>query len=124
MVMTRLWDEETASGSNELRLKTYESLGRATNIARTHLDNMMANLTGPQLETASRLLRYLVTPTGSKIAQEPSALASWSEVPAAEVEAFLTRLTAPDMRILKTVQTPNQPTRYEIFHDVLAPAIL
>jgi WD40 repeat protein len=124
MVLTRLWDQERANGSHELRLKTYEELGRAINIARTHLDNMMAKLSGPQLDTAAKLLRYLVTPTGSKIAQESSALASWSEVSEAEVQEFLTRLTAPDMRILKTVQTPGQPVRYEIFHDVLAPAIL
>lgn len=124
MVLTRLWDQERANGSQQLRLKTYEELGRAINIARTHLDNMMAKLSGPQLDTAAKLLRYLVTPTGSKIAQESSALASWSEVPEAEVQEFLTRLTAPDMRILKTVQTPGQPVRYEIFHDVLAPAIL
>jgi len=124
MVLTRLWEQERANRSHQLRLKTYEELGRAINIARTHLDNMMAKLTGSQLDTAAKLLRYLVTPTGSKIAQESSALASWSEVSEAEVQEFLTRLTAPDMRILKTVQTPGQPVRYEIFHDVLAPAIL
>jgi tetratricopeptide (TPR) repeat protein len=40
------------------------------------------------------------------------------------VQAILNRLGAPDMRILRTVQAPEQPVRYEIFHDVLARAIL
>ncbi|MEA2204789.1 MAG: hypothetical protein QOE77_1565 [Blastocatellia bacterium] len=124
VVLTRLWEQEKENSSSVLRLKTYDAMGRALNIARTHLDNMMAKLTAAQRETASQLLRYLVTPSGSKIAQESGALASWSEVHAAEVESLLNRLSAPDMRILKTVQTPGQPLRYEIFHDVLAPAIL
>jgi len=124
VVMTRLWEEERAKNSHLLCLQTYDSMGRALNIARTHLDNMMAKLTEPQRETAASLMRYLVTPSGSKIAQEAGALSSWSEVPPAEVETLLNRLNAPDMRILKTVQTPGQPLRYEIFHDVLAPAIL
>jgi tetratricopeptide (TPR) repeat protein len=124
MVLTRLWDEEHAAGSSVLRLQTFEKLGRATNIARTHLDVMMSRLTAVELDAAAAVLRYLVTPTGSKIAQEPAALASWSELSEAEVETILSRLNAPDMRILRTLQAPGEPVRYEIFHDVLARAIL
>src|SRR5262249_35599295 len=36
MVLTRLWNEECASGSLVLRRDTFEKLGRAANIARTH----------------------------------------------------------------------------------------
>lgn len=124
MVLTRLWDEEHAAGSSVLRLQTFEKLGRAANIARTHLDVMMSRLTAAELDAAAAVLRYLVTPTGTKIAQEPAALASWSELSEAEVETILSRLNAPDMRILRTVQAPGEPVRYEIFHDVLARAIL
>jgi len=70
MVLTRLWNEERAQGSHALRLSTFESLGRAENIARTHLDTMMGKLTGPESNTAANILRYLVTPAGTKIAQE------------------------------------------------------
>ncbi|MCU1264674.1 MAG: hypothetical protein JWM21_992 [Acidobacteria bacterium] len=124
MVLTRLWDEETAGGSRVLRLQTYDALGRAENIARTHLDTMMSRLTDLERATGANILRYLVTPSGTKIAQEAGALASWSELPPAEVQSFLDRLSAPDMRILRTVQAPGQPARYQIFHDVLAHAIL
>ena len=124
VVLTRLWDEEIKEGSNVLRLETFIKLGRAANIALTHLDTMMAKLSAAERNTAANVMRYLVTPAGTKIAQEAGALASWSELPEAEVQTILNRLSASDMRILKTVQVPNQPSRYEIFHDVLANAIL
>lgn len=124
MVMTRLWDEETAAGSRKLRLQTYDALGRAENIARTHLDTVMSKLTDAEHRDAASVLRYLVTPSGTKIAQEAGALGSWTDLAESQVQAILTRLSAPDMRILRTVQAPGQTTRYEIFHDVLAQAIL
>jgi tetratricopeptide (TPR) repeat protein len=124
VVMTRLWDEETAQGSDVLRLQTFEKLGRAENIARTHLDTVMSKLTETEHNDAAGILRYLVTPSGSKIAQEAAALVSWTDLGEGEVQAILTRLSAPDMRILRTIQTPGETTRYEIFHDVLAQAIL
>ncbi|MDX6613292.1 MAG: hypothetical protein QOD75_2478 [Blastocatellia bacterium] len=124
VVMTRLWDEETAQGSNVLRLQTFEKLGRAENIARTHLDTVMSKLTEAEHHDAAGILRYLVTPSGSKIAQEAAALVSWTDLKESQVQAILTRLSAPDMRILRTIQAPGETTRYEIFHDVLAQAIL
>jgi cytochrome c-type biogenesis protein CcmH/NrfG len=124
MVLTRLWDEEHQTNSNVLRLKTFETLGRAANIVRTHLDTVMARLNDAERNEAADVLRYMVTPSGTKIAQETSALASWSELPETKVQNILNRLGAPDMRILRTVQAPEQPVRYEVFHDVLARAIL
>lgn len=124
MVLTRLWDEERAAGSHVLRLQTFEALGRAANIARTHLDTIMDRLTDSERDDAANILRYLVTPSGTKIAQEAGALASWTELTEEKVQANLTRLSGPDLRILRTVQAPGELTRYEIFHDVLAQAIL
>ena len=124
MVLTRLWNEERAAGSHALRLQTFEALGRASNIARTHLDTMMARLDQAERDAAAEILRYLVTPSGTKIAQEAAALTSWTELSKDQVDAILNRLTGPDMRILRTIQAPGQPVRYEIFHDVLAQAVL
>jgi tetratricopeptide (TPR) repeat protein len=124
MILTRLWDEERAAGSSVLRLQTFEKLGRAENIARTHLDTIMDRLTDAERADAANVLRYMVTPSGSKIAQEASALASWAELTETQVHSILTRLSSPNMRILRTVQAPGEPMRYEIFHDVLAQAIL
>lgn len=124
VVLMRLWNEERAVGSHVLRLQTFEALGRAENIARTHLDNVMSKLTAAEHNDAASILRYLVTPSGTKIAQEAGALASWTELTEQDTQAILTRLSAQDMRILRTIQAPGQPTHYEIFHDVLAQAIL
>jgi tetratricopeptide (TPR) repeat protein len=124
MVLTRLWDEERAAGSHVLRLQTFVALGRAENIARTHLDTIMGRLTDSERDDAANILRYMVTPSGTKIAQEAAALASWTELTEAQVQTILTRLSGPDMRILRTMQAPGELMRYEIFHDVLAQAIL
>jgi WD40 repeat protein len=124
MVLERLWHEEKAVGSRVMRLETFVKLGRAENIAKTHLDKIMEKLTDQERSTAACVLRYLVTPSGSKIAQEPDALVSWAELKEDEVDSILRRLSAADTRILRTVQVPGQPMRYEIFHDVMAQAIL
>jgi tetratricopeptide (TPR) repeat protein len=85
---------------------------------------MMAKLNVTERDGAAEILRYLVTPSGSKIAQEAAALTSWTELNKDQVEGILNRLTGSDMRILRTMQAPGQPVRYEIFHDVLAQAVL
>jgi hypothetical protein len=130
MVLTRLWDEEIAAGSGILRLSTLKQLGGAERVVRTHLDKEMDKLSQPERKIAARLFRFLVTPTGTKIALTPGDLISFAELPTEQVEQvepLLTRLSLPDVRILRSVAPPpDQPNarRYEIFHDVLAPAIL
>lgn len=123
MVLTRLWKEERAAGSRVMRLETLRRLGGTESIARTHLDTVMDQLSSEERDEAASALRFLVTPAGTKIAQEAGALASWSKLPEERVRAILTRLSAQDIRILRPVQIPGQPTRYEIFHDVLAAAV-
>ena len=124
MVLTRLWASETAAASGVLRLATYDALGRARGIAATYVDEMMALLSDPERETAARILRFLVTPSETKVAHEAAVVAAWAEVGEDEVTRVLVRLASPELRILRTVESPHQPTRYEIFHDVLAPALL
>jgi len=125
MVLTRLWEEEIAAGSGTLRLSTLGQLGGAESIVRTHLDKEMEKLSPLERETAGRLFRFLVTPTGTKIAHTPGDLVSYVESPPEQVEPVLTRLSSPDVRILRSMAPlPDQPAaqRYEIF--LLAPAIL
>ncbi len=125
LVMTRLWQAEIELGSRLLRLTTLKSLGGAEKIVRTHMDGVLKKLTRPQRFLASRILQYLVTPSGSKIALGPNDLASYAEAPPRQVGTLLHRLTQPDIRLLRAVQTPGKAeVRYEIFHDVLALPIL
>lgn len=79
LVMTRLWQQEINDRSRVLRLSTLNGLGGAERIVRTHLDGVMKKLTRPQRSLASRILQYLVTPSGTKIALKASDLASYAE---------------------------------------------
>jgi hypothetical protein len=121
LVLTRIWDEEKQARSNILRLTTLRHLGGAKRIVDGHLATVMTRLTRAERDTAAKIFRFLVTPDGSKIAYTVSALARSAELPQEKVQPVLTRLG--EARILRTVATPGQPPRYEIFHDVLGAAI-
>ncbi len=125
MVLTRLWDEETRIGSYALRLETLSRLGGAEKIVRTHLDAVMSKLTAPEQEICATFFDRLVTPSGAKIAQSADDLVTYTARPAARVTPVLKKLD--EARVLRPIAPPPQQphvTRYEIFHDVLAPAIL
>ena len=127
LVMTRLWDEEMGVGSRVLRLKTLEHLGGAVQIVKSHLDAAMSALPHSEQDAAARVFRHLVTPTGTKIAHTVPDLAEYAELPEEQVITVLDKLSGPEARILRPVAPPpDRPARfrYEIFHDVLAPAIL
>jgi WD40 repeat protein len=127
MVLTRLWGEEMAANSHTLRLETLRHLGGAERIVRTHLDKVMEKLSPEERDVAARLFRYLVTPSGMKIAHTPADLASYVELPPDEVSRVLLLLVSPEVRILRSIAPPPEEPdllRYEIFHDVLAASIL
>lgn len=127
LVLTRLWNEETARGSNELHRATLERLGGAQQIVRTHLDVTMQRLPSADRDIAARAFRYLVTPSQTKIAYTVADLADFAGVAPKQLTPVLQKLAHPEVRVLRSVAPavgePKQP-RYEIFHDVLAPAVL
>lgn len=123
LVLTRLWDKEMRQGSGVLRLKTLSELGGAKQIVRTHLDDAMNGLPPEEQEIAANIFRYLVTPSGTKIAYTVQDLAYYAKS-AQTLEPVLEQLAKGSVRILRKVTSPGESTRYEIFHDVLAPAIL
>ena len=125
LVMTRLWKAEMASGSRLLRLATLVRLKGAKEIVRTHLDDVMADLDATSQAVCASFFDRLVTPTGSKVACTRDDLANWAGKLAPQVPAVLQTLS--HNAILRTVAaSPDNPdaTSYEIFHDVLAPAIV
>lgn len=127
LVMTRLWREERAAGSHVLRLETLNRLGGADRIVRTHLDEVMNALMPTERRAAAQAFRYLVTPSGTKIAHTVADLADYAGVPQARLEPMMEKLSSGDVRIVRPIApSPGRPTvaRFEIFHDVLAPAIL
>jgi WD40 repeat protein len=127
LVMTRLWAEEAKRGSRVLRRETLASLGGAGWIVRTHLDEVMSDLTEQERDTAAEIFRYLVTPSGTKISLSTEDLAYLARVDPAHVSEVLERLAASSERVLRPVPPPlssDEPPRYEIFHDVMVPAVL
>jgi WD40 repeat protein len=126
LVMTRLWKEEAKLDSSVLRRETLASLGGADRIVRRHLDAVMSRLTEPQRDVAADMFRYLVTPSGTKIPHTAEDLAGLTGEPE-QVTEVLKRLAEGDDRVLRPVPPPlgsAEPTRYELFHDVMAPAVI
>jgi WD40 repeat protein len=127
LVMTRLWEEELLRGSHRLRLNTLYKLGGAANIVETHLDVNLTGFPNDEQEVTAAAFRYLVTPSGTKVAYTASDLAQLTGLPEERVEAVLEQLCTNDIRILRsydTQQVGRNVKNYEIYHDVLAPAIL
>jgi CHASE2 domain-containing sensor protein len=124
LVMKRLWDEEVTAGSTRLRLETLSRLGGADTIVRGHLDDVMVELPDDERDAAAAAFRFLVTSSGRKIALSSQELSEFSEADAAPLETALDHLESE--RILRPVPSPEPggEARHEIYHDVLAPAIL
>jgi WD40 repeat protein len=124
LVLERLWAEELDAGSRVLRFETLERLGGAERIVRTHLDAAMDELTEEDKELAAGAFRQLVTPSGAKIAHLGSDLAALENAPPEPLARVLETLATA--RLLRPVAPPPGETepRYEIFHDVLGPAVL
>jgi WD40 repeat protein len=124
LVMQRLWEEERAEGSTTLRLSTLERLGGAERIVAEHLERALGTLTSDERDEAARVFNHLVTPSGTKIAHGLDDLAKYAAAPQEEVREVVEGLTRA--RVLRPVAAPDDPrgVRFEIFHDVLAPAVL
>jgi WD40 repeat protein len=127
LVMTKLWTAERDDDSIRLRLATLDRLGGAQTIVRSHLDSTLDSLPAVERETAVHVFHHLVTPSGTKIAHDVQSLVEYTREPEQQVRDLLQRLEQGDTRIVRSVPPPpgaDGPPRYEIFHDVLAPAIL
>jgi WD40 repeat protein len=123
LVLERLWDEEQAAGSHELRLETFRRLGGAEPILRNHVYGTLERLTSAEQDTVARLVRQLVTPSGAKTSHTGADLAEYTGASPAELQSLLGTLTTE--RILRVVEgSAGRPARYEIFHDVLAEPLL
>ncbi len=118
LVMQRLWDVERTQGSARLRAETLAGLGGAAQVVADHLERAIEALTPEQRDIAARLFDHLVTPSGTKIAHEAVDLAQFANSRETAVGGVLGVLA--EHRILRT----DEAGRWEIFHDVLADAVL
>ncbi|MEN3330879.1 MAG: hypothetical protein V7641_244 [Blastocatellia bacterium] len=131
LVMTELWKQEMFSGSTTLRLATLNRLGDAEmsgakRIVATHVTQVMGKLSENEQAMAARILSYLVTSTGDKFARSASDLADSTALDKQELVQLLEKLAHGDRRVLRAFAPPGAAgeSRYEIFHDVLGPALV
>lgn len=125
LVMTRLWEKEREEKSHVLRLKTLEDLKGITNIVQVHVNNALGMLSTEHQGIAARIFDYLVTPSGTKFAYFRSDLLKKTKIAPEKLDDVLEALNKS--RILRPIDPPpDRPDeqRYEVFHDVLAKAIL
>ncbi len=126
LVLTRLWQEELNNDSRSLRLDTLLKLGGAQEIVHTHLDDVMMKLEPLEQKLCAGFFDRLVTPSGTKIACRLDDLGKWAGELSEQVLPVVKVLS--ENRILRTIAAsasqPGIPPSYEIFHDVLAPAVL
>jgi WD40 repeat protein len=122
LVLERLWEVERSRGSKKLSLTTLRELGGAAHIVEDHLERAMAELSPEQKDAAAAMYNQLVTPSGTKIAHRASDLAGYASIGQAETEIVLQRLV--EERIVRAGENGTEGPRYEIFHDVLAEAVL
>lgn len=125
LVLSRLWDEERRLGSRILRKATLvKTLGGAKTIVQSHLDDTLASLSPVEQEAAAKALRQLVTPTGMKVVLSSEDLAAYTGLGEAQLASVLRTLSGSGARVLRSATDPQGAIRYEIFHEVLAPAVL
>jgi WD40 repeat protein len=118
LVLERVWEQERAHGSHVLRQSTLESLGGAEAIVSAHLARALDALPPRDAEVATNALRFLVTPSRTKIAHTLDDLVGYTNESPAALQTVLERLAT--QRVLRA----GDGGRYEIFHDVLAEPVL
>jgi WD40 repeat protein len=124
LVISRLWKREKELGSSVLRLKTLANMGGAEEIVHGHIDTKLAALSLAEQDIAAKAFRYLVTRQGSKIALATKELTEFSDQSEGDLQPVLNKLCDGRARILNSATDTSGTVRYEIFHDVLGPAIL
>ena len=82
----------------------------------------MAELSPEEKDAAAAMYNHLVTPSGTKIAHRAGDLAGYASIDEAETQHVLQRLV--EERIVRAAEDGAEGPRYEIFHDVLADAVL
>ena len=123
LVLERLWEVERSRDSDVLRAETLTELGGADRIVEEHLERALAPLDEGGRELAARLFNQLVTPSGTKIAHSVADLARYAGDENGRLEVVLRDLA--EARIVRPLSARNGAgPRYEIFHDVLAGAVL
>ncbi len=123
LVLQTVWEAERAVGSTTLRAETLEELGGAMRIVQEHVERAMADLTDSEKDAAAAMYDHLVTPSGTKIAHRVGDLARFAALPEGQAAVVLEKL-AHERIVRASSEDGPAALHYEIFHDVLADAVL
>jgi len=125
LVLEELWTREAEGNSFHLRLKTLTGIGGADTIVQTYVTDILnERLNDRQRYLFSEMVRHLVTPSGTKFAQQTGDLIVFAKAPAEEVGAVLNLLTGETGFKKNLLRMSPNPEKYEIAHDILAQPIL
>ncbi len=128
LILERLWSEARADGTTRLGLDLLERMpGGADEIVRDHVRRAVDELPEEDRDLAAEVFRYLVTPSGAKIAYTVSDLAGLTGVSPDRLERLTSVLSAQETRILRPVgvlASQQVESGVEIYHDKLAGPIL
>lgn len=126
LVLETLWTVERGH-SPAIRLSTLKRLGGAQGIVRNHVRSRLHRLSPRGRAAIVPLIDHLVTPKGSKIAQDTENLVKWGGFKSAEhLTATLRPIMENEARILRSVsgrRGGKTVQLYELHHDMLAPAL-
>lgn len=123
LILDGIWEEERRTGSTELNEGTLARLGGTQAIAAAHVSKTLDALPDDLRYLAARIVRQLVTPSGTKVALSEADLAGYAGVERGRVAPLLERLGRA--RILRAVdEIGERGPVYQIFHDVLAQPLL
>ena len=104
-----------------LSSQTLDELGGAEAIVGDHLERALAGLQPEQKDVAASIFDHLVTPSGTKIAHRAADLAEYADVDEADLGSVL-ELSGTSVSCGGGGRDGGP--RFEIFHDVLADAVL
>ncbi|MDJ0697698.1 hypothetical protein [Mastigocoleus sp. MO_188.B34] len=128
IIMTSLWEEEMKEPKSNycLKFETFRKLGGTQGIVSTYLNKKMDSLSETEKDFAERIFQNLVTPTQDKKGYSVRDLAELSGIDKSDLNKLLFKLIGANYRILRSVDPSEKhpdEIQYEIFLDILAPAI-
>jgi hypothetical protein len=125
LVLDKLWDLELTMRSYKLTQDSLKAHGGPEAVVRLHLNTVMNSFVASDQEAVHQILRFLVSPGGTKLTLTAQDVAAFADVVAADASRVMSRLASFDARILRELRGDiSADLYYELFHDFLVPPVL